>query len=256
MSTPSSPPKPHRPSPLAERVAKRMKALNLNQATVARTAGVSRTFVSGLLSGKSTSEPRRSNVERLAKVLKCSVQELYYGEQNPAPLPPTRGSMPTRQIEVRGSVQAGLFTDALEWSPLDWFSITSPAEDGYPANCHRYGLLVRGASMNRLFPEGSIISVIDFDELGREPQTGECVVVLRRSETSNAFEATVKAYQRRPDGTILLWPRSDDPEFQNPFIIPPISADFNDQAAAPDIRIAAVVVCAVRLQPRVSFDFA
>ncbi|QDH14068.1 S24 family peptidase [Formicincola oecophyllae] len=181
----------------------------------------------------------------------------------PRPAPLQAPQQALRTIQVRGAVQAGLFTEAHEWSQQDWFDVTTVAEDGHPQNLPRYGLQVRGESMNRVFPNGSVVAVINFDVLGRAPRTGDYVVVLRRADCMAEFEATVKALQVKEDGTVLLWPKSHEPAFQQPLVLaghdggPSGSAlnreEMPSQAGAEDIQIVGLVVSAVAGLPPATF---
>lgn len=156
-------------------------------------------------------------------------------------------------VEVVGVVQAGLFTEALEWDAARRYSIKMPVNDGYPSALKRYALEVRGESMNRVFPDGSLVSVIDFDELGRPPETGDYVVVMRRDKHGAGFEATIKAIQIRDDGSACLWPQSTDPDFQQPFILPAPNLDCPECAGAPDLHIKAVVVGMIKTRLKATF---
>jgi hypothetical protein len=124
----------------------------------------------------------------------------------------------------------------------------------------RFGLLVRGNSMNRLYPEGTIVLVIRFGDLGRDPAPGERVVVVRRDRKTGEFEATLKEYDRDAQGRHILWPRSADPEFQSPIVLSgqiplplgeealpaAVSAGNLHDAGDPDIMITALVVGSYR----------
>lgn len=166
-------------------------------------------------------------------------------------LPPSQLSL--RRVPVVGFVQAGFFTEAIEWGFEDRYYVQIPTDDGYPPDLTRYGLEVRGNSMNRIFPDGSLVSVIDFSELGRAPETGDYVTVLRRDDFGPGMEATVKALQIRDDGSICLWPRSTDPHFQQPFVIPPPNTDYYDQAGCPDIEIKGLVVGSIKTRLKATF---
>ncbi len=162
-------------------------------------------------------------------------------------------------IYVKGAVQAGVWREAFEWSADDWFSVTVPADNRFPET-QKFGLLVRGTSMDRLYPPGTIIIAVRFDDIADVPQSGQRVVVLRRS-ASGEFEATLKEYEVDSHGRHVLWPRSTDPEFQSPFILaeppgtrsdspglpPTVSAGTLPQAAgAADVTIVALVIGSYR----------
>ncbi|WP_272915725.1 helix-turn-helix domain-containing protein [Aristophania vespae] len=255
-------------SPIADRIESLMHEQGLNKAEVSRRSGVSRVYLTDLFKGKSR-EPRRSNIIKIAKALGVTVDSLYRDENiaNRSNLNPDKkenrffgDAIPyvpqnIENINVIGAVQAGIFTEALEWEYDKRYHIRIPIDDGYSLDFNRYALEVRGESMNRIFPNGSLICVIDFSELGRSPQTGDYVTVMRRDAYGAGFETTVKALQIREDGSYCLWPRSTDPSFQQPFIItsPESDTDFFDPAGAPDIQVKGLVVGTVRTRLKAVF---
>lgn len=177
-----------------------------------------------------------SEVPRIAAYLEMPEHEvlalLSGGAVRPAPI---------RQVMVRGAVQAGLFINALEWPPDDWYPCAVGANPRYD-HIPQYGLEVRGPSMNRVYPHGSIVVVVKLLDLGRDPLPGERVVCVRRGP-DDGFEATVKELQRDPDGVYWLWPRSDHPEFQQPWRLPRTEdADFDGE----DVSLQALVIGSYR----------
>ncbi|MBS1054796.1 LexA family protein [Gluconobacter kondonii] len=191
--------------------------------------------------------PRSDKLAALAQVLEvspASLVEVLEGQKKP--LEPIH----TTQIEVRGDVQAGVWREAIEWPAVEWYAITVPLDVAF-AGLRRYGLIVKGDSMDKVFPDGSIVVVINLVDLGRMPQTGEIAVVVQRSKTSNEFEATVKAVQVLESGEIILWPQSTNPDFATPIRIKPGECDHD--AGMPDVFIQALVVASYRPKPMVSF---
>jgi repressor LexA len=120
-------------------------------------------------------------------------------------------------IPVVGAVQAGQWVEAVEWDQDEWYEIAIPPDPRYP-NQRRFGLEVRGPSMNELYPEGSVVVCLRLYELGREPKSGERVVVERR-RADGCVEATVKEFRQDGEG-VWLWPRSTHPAFQQPVPFP------------------------------------
>ncbi|SFF97989.1 LexA family transcriptional regulator [Neptunomonas qingdaonensis] len=68
----------------SDRLNKRMRELNLNQAAIYRRIGVSRGTISGWVNG-TMCHPKGNNLEKLAKVLKCSVKWLAFGDDDDQP---------------------------------------------------------------------------------------------------------------------------------------------------------------------------
>lgn len=204
--------------------------------------------------------PRITTLQKLAPVLGVSVETLIAALPAEAGTPQgaSRSTMNLIVITVRGYVQAGRWREAIEWEPDSWYSITVPDKGKYPG-IERFGLEVRGNSMNRLYPEGTTLICVRFYDIARPPQPGDKVICLRRDRYGE-FEATVKEYQRDDQGRHILWPRSDDPEHQTPIILSdelPVATDQHalpsrvnagpfSQAGLDDIIIAALVIQSVR----------
>lgn len=114
---------------------------------------------------------------------------------------------------VIGEVQAGHWLEAAEWPRGDWMPVIVPIDPAYE-HLPRFGLLVRGPSMNQLYPDGSVLICVKLIDLNREPISGERVIV-HRTRGGTIVEATVKEYVER-DGHKRLIPRSDHPDHQTP----------------------------------------
>lgn len=154
-------------------------------------------------------------------------------------------------VYVKGMVQAGLWQEALEWSPAEWQPVYVPADERYK-NIDKFGLLVHGDSMNKVYPEGSIVIAVRLSDLGRMPRSGERVVVLKRMNGCSNMEATVKRYEVDKDGRSILWPESYDPLYQTPIILNDVADNIStdgldaDHGCHQDIDICAVVIGSYR----------
>lgn len=142
-----------------------------------------------------------------------------------------------RQVPVIGFVQAGVWLSTIELPPEDRFDIPLPIQAGFDGFVVQ-GLVVRGPSMDELYPHGSILAVVSFLDLGRDPRNGERVVALRHRHGES--EATVKEYRIGKDGKERLWPRSSHPDFQQPILVDP--PDGEDE----ELRIAYLVIGSYR----------
>ncbi|MCL1512838.1 helix-turn-helix transcriptional regulator [Parasaccharibacter sp. TMW 2.1891] len=203
--------------------------------------------------------PRTDKLAALAQVLGVPVGPLVAEisrseEQKTVEQPAPSPNLPVSQVQVCGEVQAGVWKEAHEWPLPDQYAITIPYDAAYPG-LKRYGLMVKGQSMNRVFQDGSVVIVINFSELGRRPRNGDYVVAMQRSRVSDGFEATIKAVQVKESGQMVLWPQSTEPEFQSPIILPaPGDTVCHSAAESPDVTILALVVGSYVPMPTASFQ--
>lgn len=198
---------------LLARIDERLKALGLSERKACIQAEIGINTIRHIRSRGHA--PKPANLAKLATVLRVPQAYLLEAATEVDGVP---SAMQLSAIFVRGAVQAGAWREAIEWQPEDWYSVTVPADPRIPPTVQRHGLEVRGSSMDRMYPEGTIVIVVRYQDLGRSPQPGDKVVVLRRAATGE-FEATLKEYQVDKQGRHLLWPRSSDPEFQQPIIL-------------------------------------
>lgn len=154
----------------------------------------------------------------------------------------------TRPVMAVGAVQAGMFREALEWEPDRQERLAIPVDIPYSDKPLK-ALKVVGPSMNMWYPDGSYVVLVPTIHLpgGWLPATGQHVIAQRRNEWGE-FEATIKeiAY----DGNdILLWPRSDHPDFQKPWreTAPKLLGNDDDEP----LRITGLVVYSMKAAPGV-----
>lgn len=193
-------------------------------------------------------DPKAEKLAALAQALNIPLPQLVAAlSRNDAPNDVSEHLIPApvEPIEVRGYVQGGAWRSALEIPDTDRYQIMVPAKGPY-THLPRYGLEVRGESMNKLFPNGTVVEVVNFSDIGRAPETGECVVAIRRDGPD--MEATLKLYQCADDGTILLWPKSTDPNWQQPIRLCHMQdgerhyRDFGDRSDGADTQTLALVI--------------
>lgn len=247
---------------LIRRIQERLEALKLSERKACLKAGVHVDTIRRLRSRDQA--PRVDTLAALASALEVPLDYLTSAASqtggDAGKGADTRLSVPVNMIRVPvlGYVQAGKWREAIEWPPDTWYGVTVPAHPRYPS-AERFALEVRGNSMNRLYPERTILICVRFYDIAREPQPGDKVICLRRDRYGE-FEATVKEYQRDEQGRHILWPRSDDPEHQAPIILSnelPVATDQTtfpsranagpfSQAGVDDVIIAALVIQSVR----------
>lgn len=122
------------------------------------------------------------------------------------------------EVLVSAEVAAGKWGEHFEWPPEDCFTVTFYGpEDRFP-RLTKYGVQVVGDSMDKVFPEGTILECIKYIELGEDPRDGEYVIVHRRDKTG-LYECTVKRFREDADGHKWLEPESTNPDFQAPIFV-------------------------------------
>lgn len=137
-----------------------------------------------------------------------------------------------------GEVAAGVWRDAFEWPRDEWLPFPMALLDKRYPEADRSALRVRGDSMDQLYPDGSYVVFVRLADIGRKPQPGDRVVVLRHRHGQT--EATVKEYTR--DGGKRRWlvPRSTNPSHT--------AIDLNRKDAGEDFEIVGLVVGSQRLE--------
>ncbi len=151
----------------------------------------------------------------------------------------------TVTINMRGVVQAGQWSEAMERPAKDWQKITLPRPGGHKSY---FGLRVKGPSMNQVYPEGTILVCVPFHDYGYGLEEGDHVIVQRWD--AGQVEATVKELRKSPEGNIWLWPRSDHPKHQTPIALPRNSENHPEYDGSNEIRVAAIVVADYRVRTR------
>ncbi len=164
-----------------------------------------------------------------------------------------------RSITVRGAVQAGHWAEAVEWPVLERFAIAAPVDDRW-AHHTVSGFLVRGDSMDEVYPDGTILIVVPMVELERWPEPGERVIVQRRNNLGE-YEATVKEFVVDKYGKFWLSPRSSNPEHRVPIRLPRPDPNHDENggfSTIEDIHVIALVIASYRperpLGPMTSAD--
>lgn len=150
-------------------------------------------------------------LRELAKLFGCTTDYLLNISDIKVAVPSA-----TRMLPVFGSISAGTPREALTQSDV----MHETPERLYLEHERAFWLTVSGNSMNRLFPDGSLV-LIDPDE---EVRNGDVAVVF-----VNGDDATLKRIYHEGD-SIRLHPESYDPEYRDRVI------DATDPDA-PEVRV-------------------
>lgn len=122
-----------------------------------------------------------------------------------------------RPVTVKARVQAGEYSESWEWPDDDAYEVY--VEDLPELRQFRlYACETRGPSMNRRWPEKTVVVFTDVQETHEEPIAGKRYVVERLKSDGTA-EHTVKLLHVDAEGQFWLIPESDDPRYQAPISV-------------------------------------
>lgn len=196
---------------LGQHLRRLRKARGESQQDVAAIIGAKQSTISRW--ERDEQEPEPAHLARLAAWAKEDVAEWlnrYVGE---FPVHDYGDFLP-----VVGAVEAEHWAPGWEWPETEKFDIAVPADRRYP-EVERFGLLVRGPAMDRLYPDGAIAICANLTDLGEAPAPGQKFVVVRR-DAADLYEVTIKELALDQNGAPWLWPRSSHPAHQSPLPYP------------------------------------
>lgn len=121
-----------------------------------------------------------------------------------------------RSVKVAAYVQAGMWTESWEWDEQDQYSVAVP-NDEHLRPYQLYAAETRGPSMNRRWPEGTVVVFTNAAETMESPVIGKRYIVERKR--AGETEHTVKMLHRDEAGKLWLVPESSDPLHQQPIPI-------------------------------------
>lgn len=157
------------------------------------------------------------------------------GAEPPAGLVGTT-SPTVRTVTVAAYVQAGLWAETWEWNEDQQYQVAIPLDqtlEGFKL----YAAETRGPSMNRRWPEGTIVVFTAVEETQEIPIPGKRYIVERRRVGGEA-EHTVKKLVQDAEGKLWLMPESDDPRFQSPISVEDGTGDGDEVAIIGRVRYA------------------
>lgn len=219
---------------LKEIVDRRLKVLNLGPIEAATQGGLERTFIRDIVEGK---KKRVLDYSKLADALGLDADAIARGQYREKGLeaPP---SSKLRTVRVAAHVQAGYWAENWEWPYDEQYDVAVPADE-FLSQVELFAAETRGPSMNRRWPEGTVVVFTNVIETEESPQIGKRYVVERRRANGD-LEHTVKLLHQDADGRYWLVPESTDPVFQQP-----IPVDEDSQGGDFEVRIVGRVRYAV-----------
>lgn len=191
-------------------IKEKLKTLNKTQKGLADVLDLAHPRINELISGNRELATRE--VQAFAKFMEMSVMEVIerLADDNPNPL--VVGA--TRHVSVRSHVQAGSWGDNPQWEDSEWYDVAIPKDDDL-APYALHAAEARGPSMNKRYPEGTVLVFTDNIETMEQIAPGKRYIV-ERERADGLREATVKLLVLEDDGTYWLWPESTDPNHQTP----------------------------------------
>lgn len=194
--------------PAMTQIRRYREAAGLTQKEVADKANTSQPQIMRLERGER--KLTREWAERLAPIFGIPAHSLLFPvEDGSAPLA-------VSHVHVRGDAQAGVWVESQSGFADVGFDIDYiPSVPGRYRHLEQCAYRIVGPSMNkaRLF-DGDYVICVPYFMARASLQDGDTVVVERRR--AGTIERTVKELAVKPNGECLLWPRSDDPRFQQP----------------------------------------
>lgn len=171
-------------------------------------------------------QPRLIDLENLARVLECRIEDLVDGAvaavERPGP-GPQGGLLP---VPIAGRTAAGVFREVVEFSDAEPEYVFEPEDEEFP-KARRFALLVEGDSMNAAdppIPDGARVVCIDFEQTGLPFLEGMIVVLERLREGGHLREWSVKEIELHGD-EVWFCPRSTNSKHKPIKILNDPSAD-------------------------------
>lgn len=182
---------------------------DLTREAVEATSGIK---LKTLASWESGSRSKRNAIDpdsvmTLARVYKVDPAWLALSLGRPLP-----GRNTMRAVAVTGDLQAGLWRESFAWDDDRHFDVFVP-ESRRLRGATLYAAEVRGTSMDRVYPEGTIV-VLKRIVAGIEDLEEGKRYHVDREQADGRLESTLKTVRRRADGSLWLQPESSDPAFQ------------------------------------------
>lgn len=214
-----------------KRFLKRRLKLKLSQGEVATRAGMRQQGIASIESGE-VKRPRR--LRELAQALETTEDYLLRETDEDALI--ALENIPVKMgIPISGEVAAGLWLEIglPAQEPTEWLPFMP--DMGWKPEA-TYAIRVRGNSVDKLAPHGSILICTDLAESGLKVKDNDLVVVEHIREQEGKRQVTVKRIRARRGGWELI-PESTDP-YWKPIVI---RRDMTERDGDEEIRVIARV---------------
>ena len=124
--------------------------------------------------------------------------------------PMTNKPAASKDVKLLGAVEAGVFREAFELAVEDQLTLPVP---GNLYGDNLFGLEVRGDSMDRKFPPGTVLLCEPFNDEHDQLPEDQYVIASRRHSHTDQVEVTVKRLVRTASkDNYVLMPESNNPQ--------------------------------------------
>lgn len=176
-------------------------------------SGLGQTAVRDIITGRSK-DPSFTTIAKIMDQVGTSLDELAGNDA------PRRAS----PISIVGEVAAGTWREVQESGmDTDWgfhpIESPFPPDPRYPISS-QFDVIVKGTSINRFARENDNLRCVEIVGAGVDVREDDLVIVRRTRFDGHMVETTAKRVKQR-NGAYELWPDSDDPRWQEPFVLDP-----------------------------------
>lgn len=212
-------------SPLARNIEEVLREKGIKPRTASVGAGLGPSFVRDIFNERAIA-PGIDNLQALADYLEVPLVRLTAGTGGrPRIAASSRPAASVDRLPIRHVVQAGNWIEEDEAVQAPRFGPVLVQDPKYRAS--QWLEEVRGDSMDQIAPEGSLVQVADWADLGLEPKSGQIVVVQRTRLGGALRERSLKVVHRIGD-EIELRPKSSNPRWRAPLVLVNDGEDIDD----------------------------
>lgn len=206
---------------------------------LSKAAGGGPDLVRDILRGENKN-PSADVVVGLARAMKVDLKAFIRGTT----LEPVTTSSAKFLMKVTGAVAAGVWLEQTDWPPEEQYEVEVAPLVGREATLERFLVEVRGYSMDKTIPPGSVLDCVRIKYTEIAPEDGDLVIVERNAH--DLTEMTVKRLRRGEDGW-ELHAESTKPEFQEVLKWSPPDPDLHVDN---EVEVTAIVLEARQLHRR------
>jgi transcriptional regulator with XRE-family HTH domain len=208
-----------------------------SQRALSIEAGGKADLVRDILRGENKN-PSADILLGLARAMKRDLAEFVRGEA------PAKASAGKTVMRVTGAVAAGVWLEQTDWPPEEQYPVEVAHLEGSEAGLERFLVEMRGYSMDKTIPPGSVLDCVRVRFSDVVPQEGDLVIAERQAH--DLTEMTCKRLARGADGWELRC-ESTRPEFQE---VLPVGDPSIDLHIDNEVSITAIVLEARQLHRR------